>query len=81
MMEDRFLKRLAFHDDVAPGLTQITIMAEVVISYGQKIETAKITGVPCSRATLPRVVSNDVSSMILPHQNGMSGRESRRPIF
>jgi hypothetical protein len=45
------------------------------IPYGQKIETAENAGVPCSGATLPRVVSNDGFGMILPHQNGVSGRE------
>jgi hypothetical protein len=37
-------------------------------SYGQKIETAENTGVPCSRATFARVVSNEISGMILPYQ-------------
>jgi hypothetical protein len=50
-------------------------------SYGQKIETAENTGVPCSHATLPRIVSNDVYGIKLPYQNGVNGRKSRGPIF
>jgi hypothetical protein len=48
--------------------------------YGQKIETAENMGVPCSRASLPSSATN-VSGLVLPYQNGVSGRESRGPIF